>query len=54
MYLLQCFFLIAKTQWSSHLKRVSVHHFLTFLRLAQILNLLMLGLFQPVLLGNYS
>lgn len=45
----------SEAMWqSSSLKGVSLHYILTFLMFAQILDLLILALFQPALLGNYS
>lgn len=53
--LVDCRGLDSGAMWeSSSLKEVSVHYFLTFLLLAQTLDLLMLALFLPALLGNYS
>lgn len=53
-FLVDCRKLDSAVMWvSSGLKGISVHHFLTFLILVQILDLLILDLFQLVLLGNY-
>jgi len=55
MFHVDCRGLDSAVMWeSSGLKGVSVYYFFTFLMLAQILGLLILGLFQPVPLGNHS